>query len=81
MHVMGGFGVASLVLAVASYRHKKVTLLVLLALYALVAFGWEFYELAGDILTQSELNGWSDTISDFINGGIGATLAYYLLKK
>jgi ABC-type phosphate/phosphonate transport system permease subunit len=81
MHIMGGFGVASLVLAVTSYKQKKANLLTVLVLYAFIAIGWELYEFAGDVLSQSAWNGWSDTISDFINGGIGAGIAYYLFKK
>lgn len=81
MHIMGGFGVASLALSIANYKNKNSSLLGVLAMYACVAIGWELYELAGDIVHHSLWNGWSDTISDFINGTIGAYCAYYLLKK
>lgn len=81
MHVMGGFGIASLTLSISNYKNKNISLLGVLAVYACVAIGWELYELVGDILNHSVWNGWSDTISDFINGMIGAYGAYYLLKK
>ena len=81
MHVMGGFGVASLVLSIAAYKHKKLSLLEVLLAYAVIATGWELYELVGDLMSGSLWNGWSDTTSDFINGALGATGAYYLLKK
>ena len=81
MHIMGGFGVASLALAVASYKKKTLSLTTVLIVYLCVAAGWELYELAHDFLHNSDWNGWSDTISDVINGGIGALVSYYLLKK
>ncbi len=81
MHIMGGFGVASLSLAIAAYKNKKPTLLRLLLVYTCVAIAWELYELSGDLMGGFMWNGWSDTISDFINGAIGALGAYYILKK
>lgn len=81
MHVMGGFGVASFVMALGAYKHRTVSLIRLLTVYACVAVGWELYEVVGDSINQSSFNGWSDTISDFINGALGAVGAYYLLKK
>lgn len=81
MHVLGGFGVVSLVLAVARYKKYKVSLTTALLLYLCVAVGWELYEFGHDLLRHSEWNGWSDTISDIINGAIGGTVAYFLLKK
>ena len=81
MHVMGGFGIASLALSVSHYKNKNISLSVVIAIYVCVAIGWELYELSGDIINNSPWNGWSDTISDFINGMIGAYSAYYLLKK
>ena len=81
MHVMGGFGVASLALAIASHKNKPVTLFRLLVAYSFIAVAWELYELANDMMNSSVWNGWSDTTSDFINGAMGALGAYYLLKK
>lgn len=81
MHIMGGFGVASLALSVSNYRNKTTSIVLIMSVYACVAVGWELYELAGDLVNHSVWNGWSDTISDFINGIIGAYGAYYLLKK
>lgn len=81
VHIMGGFGVASLTLALASYANKKLSLAMLMSVYILVALGWELYEITKDLTTGSTLNGWSDTIYDVINGAIGSIGAYYLLKK
>jgi uncharacterized membrane protein YeaQ/YmgE (transglycosylase-associated protein family) len=50
-------------------------------IFLAVAIGWELYELAHDIISQQEWGGWSDTLSDIFNGAVGATIAYYLLKK
>lgn len=81
MHIMGGFGVASLVMAVTRYKKKRISFVSVLMLYLCVAIGWELYEFGQDLMSNSEWNGWSDTLSDILNGGIGASIAYYLLKK
>lgn len=81
MHIMGGFGVASLVIAVANYKKKRISFVAILIIYVCVAIGWEVYEFGQDLLRSSEWNGWSDTLWDIFNGGIGASIAYYLLKK
>lgn len=81
MHIMGGFGIAALTLSLASYANKKISLQGLVCIYLVVAVGWELYELAKDIIMGSSWNGWSDTISDVINGAIGTIGGYYLLKK
>lgn len=81
MHIMGGFGVASLMIAIANYQHKKVSFLAVLCVYFLVAVGWELYEFVHDVALSFPWNGWFDTLSDIFNGGIGASIAYYLLKK
>ena len=84
MHIMGGFGVASLALSIASYRKQKIYFIPVFLIYIAVATGWEFYELAQDLLTSSPWNGWSDTVSDMFNGALGTAVAYYyfyLFKK
>lgn len=81
MHIMGGFGVASLAIAIAVYKKHTLSLRAVLFIYLGVAIGWELYELAHDLINGSSWNGWSDTISDVFNGGLGALVSYYLLKK
>jgi hypothetical protein len=81
MHILGGFGVASLVISVFAYRKHKASFVVVLALYLCVAVGWEFYELAHALVRAISWNGWPDTLSDIFNGAIGASVAFFLLKK
>ena len=81
MHLLGGFGLTSLFLAIAVHGKQKLSLTQILLLYTLVAIGWELYEIAKDFIGNTTWNGWPDTISDVINGAIGATVAYYLLDK
>lgn len=81
MHIMGGFGVASLAVAVAEYYKRPVTLWKLVLAYVVVAVAWEAYEYVHDVITNSEWNGWVDTIKDFIDGAIGTGIAYILVKK
>ena len=81
MHVMGGFGVASLVLAVSAYKKKKMTFVSVLLIYLFIAVGWEVYEFIQDTMNNVSWNGWEDTLSDIANGAIGSSVAYYLLKK
>lgn len=81
MHVMGGFGVASLTLSLVAYNGKKISYQAMVAVFLVVAVGWELYEIIHDMIIHKVWGGWVDTISDVINGGIGASIAYYLLKK
>jgi hypothetical protein len=82
MHVLGGFGVASFVLAVATHGKQKLSLTQILILYLCVAITWELYEFVKDVLVHKvEWNGWPDTLSDVFNGGVGATVAFFFLKK
>lgn len=81
MHVMGGFGVASLASAVFAYFGKPASFWKLFVVYSIVAIGWEFYEYANDIVNYSLWGGWVDTTSDYINGLIGMLIAYFLVRS
>lgn len=81
MHILGGLGVASLTVAIASYKKYTISLLQVLLVYLSVAVVWELYELVHEIYSHLAWGGWSDTVSDVLNGGIGATCAYFFLKK
>lgn len=82
MHVLGGFGVASLCMSISYYyNNKKISLLSMLVLYLIIAIGWELYELMHDIVRNTSWGGWGDTLDDIFNGAIGASVAYYFLKK
>lgn len=81
MHVMGGFGVASLTAAILSYKNHTVSYWKLFLLYTVVAVSWELYEYVKDIMEIRNWNGWPDTLSDFINGAIGMSVAYLFVRK
>lgn len=81
MHLLGGFGVASLAFATFAYFGRPVSFLHIFIAYTIVAIGWELYEYARDISQNQAWNGWLDTTGDYINGAIGASVAYYFMKK
>ena len=81
MHIMGGFGIASLTGALFAYFQKSVSFWKLLAVYTVVAFVWEFYEYIRDVVAYTDWNGWFDTIKDFVDGLIGMSIAYIFIKK
>lgn len=81
MHLLGGFGVASLVSAIYSYFGKPISMWKLFIMYTLVAIAWELYEYIHDLIKDQKWNGWFDTVADYINGGIGVAIAYRLIKK
>jgi len=81
MHILGGFGVVSLALAVAAYKKHKITCITAMAIYLCVAVGWELYEMIKDLVNNTTFGSWQDTLSDIVNGAIGALVAWYLLKK
>jgi len=81
MHIMGGFGVASLVSALYAYFEKPVSFWKLFIMYSVVALAWELYEYTHDIVTHTDWNGWFDTTKDYIDGLIGAGVAYLFIRK
>lgn len=81
MHIMGGFGVASFVAAVLSYKGFKVSYIKLLIAYLVVAVTWELYEYTQDILAMREWGGLFDTVKDLIDGFIGMSIAYLFVRK
>jgi hypothetical protein len=81
MHIMGGFGVASLTGAVLSYKGMKVSYAKLFIVYIIVALTWEVYEYGINMLTQGEWSGWFDTTKDLIDGYLGMSFAYLFVRK
>lgn len=81
MHIMGGFGVASLASALLSHTKKPISFWKLFIVYTVAALSWELYEYAHDIVTYSDWNGWFDTVKDFIDGCIGMSIAYLFIRK
>lgn len=88
MHIMGGFGVASLTGAILSYKGVKVSYMNLVMSYFLVAIAWEGYE---HILNYSNLGTWYgqrlpmsdivDSLKDLFDGFLGMTVAYLFVRK
>lgn len=81
MHILGGFGVASLTGSILSYRGEKVSYIKLLAAFLAVALIWEIYEYTRGVTDLSVLSGWLDTAKDLIDGLIGMSVAYFFIKK
>ncbi len=81
MHIMGGFGIASLVAAIATYNDKSVSYLMVFTTYTVAALLWETYEYSQGVVNYVTGNGWTDTIKDYIDGLIGASLAYFFIRK
>lgn len=82
MHILGGLGVASLASSLHLYFLKtRISFLNLFLAYTAVAILWEVYEYAHDLVTYREWNGWLDTIKDYLDGLLGALIAYKFLMK
>lgn len=81
MHILGGFGVASLTSALYAYFGKTISFWKLFMAYTAVAIAWELYEYVSDLITSQEWNGWLDTVGDYFNGAFGMVAAYRLMKK
>lgn len=81
MHIMGGFGVASLAAAVYAYFNKKVSFWKLFIIYSIVAVIWEVSEYMRDVVTYRDWSGWLDTAKDYIDGIIGMSLAFLFIRK
>lgn len=88
MHIMGGFGIATLTGAMLSYRGIKVSYARLFVVYILIALAWEGYE---HILNYINLGTWygqrlpvvdvRDSVKDLFDGFIGMSIAYLFVRK
>lgn len=81
MHILGGFGVASLTAALYSYFGKTVSFWKLFIAYTFIAVAWELYEYFHDVIVNRVWNGWPDTAGDYVNGALGVIISYRLMKK
>lgn len=88
MHIMGGFGIATLTGAMLAYRGIKVSYAKLFVVYILIALAWEGYE---HILNYINLGTWygqrlpvvdvRDSVKDLFDGFIGMSIAYLFVRK
>jgi uncharacterized membrane-anchored protein len=82
MHILGGFGVASLTSSIILYKKQKLTFWKVLIAYLVVAVVWEVYEYIHDMLATGVWQGeWLDTLSDIVNGFIGMSVSYLIVRK
>lgn len=81
MHIMGGFGVASLTGAIIAYRGGKVSYSALFLSYLAVATVWEIYEYVRNMFFSGDWSGWLDTVKDLFDGLIGMSVAYLFVRK
>lgn len=81
MHLMGGFGVASLICALYAYKGKTISFLHLFLLYTIVACIWELYEYQSGAVTYQNASEWLDTIKDYVNGLAGTAIAYLFIRR
>ena len=81
MHLLGGFGVAALTAGILKYTKHPVSFAKVVAVYLLIAVMWEAYEYIHDLVRMVVWNGWIDTTKDVFMGGVGASIAYTLMKK
>jgi hypothetical protein len=81
MHILGGVGVAFFAASILTYKQKKLSFIKIVLAYVVVASIWEVYEYAHDVFTSQDWNGWFDTTKDIIDGFVGASVAYYFIKK
>lgn len=81
MHVLGGLGAGFLVLSLARLAGVPFSAAQLVAIYAVVAFGWEAYELARGAVEYDELWKYFDSLKDVALGALGFYSAYRISQK
>lgn len=81
MHILGGIGVASLTNTILIYNKRNVSYFRIFIAYAVIAIGWEFYEYFFSPTFVHAAYSWLDTFSDFINGLIGASVLYIIVRS
>jgi hypothetical protein len=81
MHILGGFGVATLAGSILSYNNVKISYWKLFIAYIVIAIIWEIYEYTFHILFNNDWRGVFDTLKDLIDGCIGMSVAYFFIRK
>lgn len=81
MHIMGGFGIAALFAAILNYLGKPVSYIHIFLAYTFAAVIWEIYEYNQNLVNYSLSSGWLDTLKDYVDGLIGASLVYFFIRK
>ena len=80
MHVIGGFGIASLSAAILSYKGIRVSYMKLFLAYMMVAIAWESYEYIKDVILPRPWGGWYDSIKDIFDGIVGSWFFWLFYK-
>ena len=82
MHILGGLGIASLVISILHYKNKKITLKIIILSVIVISLIWKVYEYFYVHLYLGEIFGdYIDIIKDVIDGLIGGGIAYLIFKK
>ena len=81
MHILGGFGVASLTKAILSYQGIKVSYINLFLTYIFIATAWEIYEYVRGMMVYDDISKYLDTVKDLFYGFFGMSLYYFLIRK
>ncbi|MDO8492393.1 MAG: hypothetical protein Q7S34_02015 [bacterium] len=86
MHILGGFWVSLAVLAIwfsfkKSIPENKIFFFILILATLIVGIFWEIFEYYFDIAFPGKEGYLYDTIKDLFDDLVGATLAFYYLKK
>jgi len=81
MHILGGFGVASLTKAILSYQGIKVSYINLFLTYIFIATAWEIYEYVRGMMVYDDISKYLDTVKDLFDGFFGMSIFYYLVRK
>lgn len=81
MHILGGFGVASLTRAILAYQGIKVSYKNLFLAYICVAIAWEIYEYVRGVMVYDSIYKYLDTVKDLFDGYLGMSLFYFFIRK
>lgn len=81
MHILGGFGVASLTRAILSYKGIEVSYKNLFLAYICVAIAWEIYEYVRGVMVYDSIYKYLDTVKDLFDGYLGMSLFYFFIRK
>lgn len=83
MHILGGLLIGGLSINLLKIQNRsRLISLTHVALYVVfVAAIWEVYEYLRGVIDYDSVSDYFDTVTDLINGIIGAVLAYKIWQK
>jgi hypothetical protein len=81
MHILGGYLIGGLVLAISLYKRFNISPTSFLFALFVVMIVWEIYEYGRGVIVYDKMSDFYDSLSDLVFGFLGGLIAYKYNKQ